>query len=295
MWHRPAYIAVSAVFCLCTVAWAESGTVTPGQMDNFSISGLGERGQKNWDLSGKSADIGAQVIKLNDVQGTMYNADNSTVHLTAQKGDFNRPLGQLHLEQDVVVTTSTGAKLTTDSLDWDKKAQLVSTSAQVNIEKEDMCITAQGARGQTDLGKVDFQKDVHVRVSDNPVRERRQEPVTILCDGPLQIDYAANTAVFNNNVDVLTVDCRIKSDTLEVIFRRDPSVQKTDDGGMGGMRIERIIARGNVKITRNDNVSYCGEAVYTAADRKISLSGSPKLVIYSTEDQGASAGDQGIK
>ena len=65
-------------------AWAES-QMAPGQMDNFSLSGFCEKGKKNWEVNGKSADIGAQVIKLNDVQSSLY-GDNSTVKLTAQKG-----------------------------------------------------------------------------------------------------------------------------------------------------------------------------------------------------------------
>jgi LPS export ABC transporter protein LptC len=294
MRRRLALAAAAAALCIFPRPSPAEPEASPGQMDNFSLSGLGERGRKNWDIAGKSADIGAQVIKLNDVQGNLY-GDNSTVHLTAQSGDFNRQLGQLHLEKDVVVTTSEGAKLTTDRLDWDRKQQLVSTQSQVDIVKEDMHITGQGASARPDLNAVDFHKDVRVNIGEQapaqPGRsgERRKEQITIRCEGPLQVDYAANIAVFNNDVDVQTPDCRIKSDRMEVLFRRDPG--KAPAGGeLGGSKIERIIARGNVRIMRNDDVSYCEEATYTAGDRKVSLSGSPKLVIFS-EDMNAPAGN----
>jgi lipopolysaccharide assembly outer membrane protein LptD (OstA) len=58
-----------------------------------------------------------------------------------------------------------------------------------------------------------------------------------------------------------------------------------------GSKIEKIVARGNVKITRGENVSYSDEATYTALDKKITLSGSPKLIIYSTEEMSASFGN----
>ena len=48
--------------------------------------------------------------------------------------------------------------------------------------------------------------------------------------------------------------------------------------------IDRIVCRGNVKIVRGDNTSYSEEAVYTASDKKITLNGRPKLIIYSTGD-----------
>ena len=53
---------------------------------------------------------------------------------------------------------------------------------------------------------------------------------------------------------------------------------------MMGSKIDKIVARGNVKIVRGENVSYSDEAIYTAADKKITLSGRPKLIIYSTEE-----------
>lgn len=284
---RRIHFLVIAALAAAAPAWAEPQPA-PGQMDNFSLSGFCEKGKKNWDVAGTSADIDAKVIKLNDVQSNLY-GDNSTTKLTAQKGDFNRDDGKLHLEQDVVVTTSAGARLTTDQLNWDRKAQVVSTPSKVNIEKEDMVITGEGAYGRTDLNKVDLQKDVNVRISGQGQKEQRA-PVSIRCDGALQIDYAANTAVFNKNVDVVTADCRIESDTLEVFFSRSSRKSGSPDD-FGGSKIDRLVAKGNVKITRNDNISYCEEATYTAVDRKVVLSGSPRLVIYPSEGSDAPAGN----
>ena len=55
--------------------------------------------------------------------------------------------------------------------------------------------------------------------------------------------------------------------------------------------IDKIIARDNVRITRGKNVSYSEEAVYNAVDKKITLLGRPKLVIYSTKELNASTGN----
>ena len=293
----------SVILLLLPLAFASSTlaaepAVNPGTMDNFSLSGVSDKGKKNWDLQGKSADIGAEVIKLQDIESHMY-GENSTVKLTADKGDFNRQQGQLHLEKDVVITTSSGATLTTDSLDWNKKNQTVSTDDPVNIEKQDIRITGQGARGRTDLNKVNLEKDVRVRIGQqaNPVqkdgqaRTPSQGPITIKCEGPMEVDYQANIAVFNKNVVAKTADCDLQSDVMVIQFAKAAGAAHPAAGDdTKGLKIDRITAKGNVVIRRGDNVSYCDEAVYTASDRRISLSGSPKLVIYS-EGLNASLGN----
>lgn len=258
------------------------------QMGNFSLTGITEKGRKNWDIAGRSADIDSDVIKLKDIVSNFYGEDEN-VKVTAAKGDFNRQQGYLHLEKDVVVTTSSGAKMTTDTLAWDRKEQLVSTKDPVNIERQDMIITAQGAKGYPDLNKVDLEKDVQMQISTketNPQSKSGANAIIINCDGPLQIDYQKNIATFNNNVTVHSRDGVIESDIMEVYFLprdKEQSGKTANSSSFGTAQIEKIIARGNVKITRDENVSYSDEAVYSASDRKIMLSGRPKLVIYQTE------------
>ena len=106
------------------------------QINDFSLAGYGDRGKKTWDIAGKTADIFADKIKLKQITGNMYGDEN--IRLTADKGDFNKAEGKVHLEQDVVITTESGAKLTTDSLDWDRKNDVVATPDKVNIVRDNM-------------------------------------------------------------------------------------------------------------------------------------------------------------
>jgi len=277
------------------------------QIMDFSLSSFGEKGKKAWDLTGKSADIFTEVVKLKDVVGNMYGTDEN-IKLTADKGDFNKVQGKVHLQENVVITTSSGAKLTTDSLDWDRKNQLVSTDDPVNIERGNMVTTANGARGEPSLKKVSLEKDVTVNI--NPEAEGKgkesgesgvKKKIVITCDGPLQIDYDKNVATFNNNVKVDTQDALIQSDIMDVYFGgtgkdKDSVASKKETSamgamGMGGNKIDKIVARGNVKITKGENVSYSEEATYNAVDRKITLSGKPRLIIYSEGGMGASFGN----
>ncbi len=288
------------------------------QIMDFSLSSFGDKGKKAWDLTGKSADIFSDVIKLKDVIGNLYGKEEE-IKLTADKGDFNKAQGKVHLQENVVITTSSGAKLTTDSLDWDRQKQLVATKDMVNIERGNMVTTASGAHGEPNLKKVSLEKDVTVNI--NPEDEGKnkeasvKKKIVITCDGPLEIDYDKNIATFNNNVKVDTQDVLIQSDIMDVYFGKtakgasesekapvatqvavDSAVKDTSGskkatsglgsvmGSTGGSKIDKIVARGNVKITRGENVSYSDEATYSAVDKKIILVGKPKLILYSAEE-----------
>ena len=48
-------------------------------------------------------------------------------------------------------------------------------------------------------------------------------------------------------------------------------------------KILRIESKGSVKIIKGDNISYSDEALYSAADKKMILTGKPRLVVYSEE------------
>lgn len=266
------------------------------QIGDFSLSGYAEKGKKSWDISGKSADIFDNTIKLQDVVGNLY-GEKEDIKLTANEGNFDKAEGKVHLEQNVVITTSGGAKMTTDSLDWDRKNQLVTTRDPVNITRENMVTTAKGATGEPNLNKITLEKEVKVDII--PMAKENQAPaeknkIIITCDGPLEIDYAKNIAVFKNNVKVDTQDNLIYSDVMDVYFNtsdKENNQIAAEVPGMMGAKIEKIVARGNVKIIRGQNVSYSEEAVYTALDKRIVLTGKPKLIIYSTEDIGASFGN----
>lgn len=266
------------------------------QIGEFSLTGYGEKGKRSWDLSGKSADIFTEIVKLKSVVGNLYGKEED-VKLTADKGDFNKADGKVHLEQNVVITTSSGTKLTTDSLDWDRKASLVTTKDLVNIQRQNMVTTGTGAVGQMGLKQVSLQKDVTVNILPQPKSGQpldATDKTVITCDGPLQIDYAKNIATFNNNVKVDRADSVMHSDKMDVYFsaNKDKASSGSDAGGLSANKIDKIIARGNVEILRGDNVSYSEEATYHTLDKKIILSGRPKLIIYSGEGlQNASIGN----
>ncbi len=263
-------LAISALALFVEIdvkAYAQiKSTESQQQMADFSLSGFEEKGKKSWDLIGKQADIASEVIKLNNIESNLY-GDRENMKLTADRGDFDRLKGSLHLEKDVVITTSSGARLTTNSLDWDRKEQLVTTPDMVNIVKDDVIISGMGAQANTEFNKVNLEKDVKVQINNSVFPGGpKKEKIEITCDGPLEVDYQENLAVFRNKVNVQTQDGVIESDVMDVYFSpgkdskkepRDPQAAE-----FSGSKIDKIDARENVKITRGQTVFFSEQAVY---------------------------------
>ncbi|MFH1397149.1 MAG: LPS export ABC transporter periplasmic protein LptC [Candidatus Omnitrophota bacterium] len=279
----------------------QSNNDSDQQVQDFTLSGYADKGKRNWDIKGKSADISAESIKLNNITSNFY-GEQDNVTLMADTGDYNRSAGKMHLEKNVVVTISSGAKMTTDSLDWDKQNKTISTEDSVKIEKENVVTTGKGAISHPDLSQASLSKDVSVDVLPLPGSKTKGKgfgKVMITCDGPLQIDYRKKTATFNKNVKVVTDDMTIYSDIMDIYFSssdKKAAPKKPEIIGEGSMfmgsQIDKIRAWGNVKIVRGSNVSYSDEAIYNSVDNKIILSGRPKLEIASAEDfKGALTGN----
>lgn len=274
-----------------TAVASKDAKESPQQIGDFNLSGSGEKGKKAWDLSGKSADIYNDVVKLKEVVGNNY-GDKDSINLTADNGNFNKSSGVVHLEKNVVITTSSGAKLTTDSLDWDRKQQIVSTLDKVNLAREDMNLAGVGAKGQTALKQVVLEKNVRLDINPKEPKGSKKEKIVITCDGPLDVDYEKNIAVFNNNVKVEKPDLTIYSDKLEVYFTpKQEEAKKAQGSDVMSSSINKIIALGNVRIIRGENISYSQQATYTALDKKMTLTGRPQIVIYQTENMNAAFGN----
>jgi len=281
-----------AFLSFASVSFAvEQAKESDQQIGDFSLSGFGDKGKKAWDLSGKRADIFNEVVKLKEVVGNHY-ADNDSLKLTADNGDFNKNSGVVHLENNVVITSSSGAKLTTNSLDWDRKKQIISTLDKVNIQKLDMLLSGVGAVGATALNQVELKKDVRLDIQPLDKLKNKKEKITITCDGPLEVDYEKNIAIFNNNVKVEKPDLTIYSDKMLVYFTpKQEETKGTQESLAMASSIDKIVARGNVRILRGENTSYSQQAIYSAADKKMVLTGRPQITIYQTEKMNAAFGN----
>jgi len=258
------------------------------KISSFNLAGYGEGAKKKWEIEGKAADVFEDVVQLDGITAKAY-GEGRQMTVNADKGSVNKSTNNIHLENNVVATTSDGATLKTDYLDWDPKKETVVTDAGVVITKDNMTTQGKGAVAQPELKKVKLKEDVIVRIEPSPKRLTPDNasapgggsmpaaftgeggPVVITCTGALDADYANNVAVFNDNVKVKDTRSELAADKMIVYFD-----QRTQ-------RLIKVMAKGNVRISQNDNVSTGDEAEYSALENKIKLSGTPKLVLYPQE------------
>lgn len=229
---------------------------------SFSLAGYTEAGKKKWEVEGAVAHIFSDVVNLTSIVAKAY-GEETQVTLTADEGKFDKNNKDVQLSKNVVVVTTEGTKLSTDSLTWDADTNSITTDEKVLVEKENFTVEGKGAIAQPGLRQVKLNNDVVVKI---------QPQTVITCEGPLEVDYKNNIAYFNSNVSVEDERGEIFSDKMEVFF-----VPKT-------RTIDKVVAIGNVKITRGQNTTYSEKATYTASDGKVVLTGKPKLVIYRQED-----------
>jgi LPS export ABC transporter protein LptC/lipopolysaccharide transport protein LptA len=251
------------------------------QFEGFNLVGYTEGGTKSWDVTGDTAEILGSLVQLTNIVANAYGEES--MNLTARTGNIDRETGKMHLEQDVVITSQEGAQLRTDSLDWDREKDLVTTEDFVTITDKRLEATGTGIKAHPNLKLAQLNEDVTVKIKTELDRLDPQEPapaaeskqtITITSDGPLEIDQNKQTAIFNDNVVAVQQDRVLNADRMEVYFDADER------------KIREIICTGNVKVTQGDNTSFSEKAVFKPQDQRIILTGRPKLILNTEGENG---------
>ncbi|MBD3425784.1 MAG: LPS export ABC transporter periplasmic protein LptC [Candidatus Omnitrophica bacterium] len=224
---------------------------------SFAIDGRSPKGVKQWHLEGNSAEIKGEDIHLNDLKAVAY-GDDATVNLTSDKGIYNKEKGEVELIGDVDVVSDAGFTLNTDRARWSQTTKEIYTDAQVHITGKGVTAKGVGGRANSDEKWAILKEQVVVTM----------EPETrVDCDGPLEVSYKDNTAIFYNNVSVRDKDGKMYSDKLTVNI--DPETQK----------LSQVVAEGNVKVKRGKSYTISEKAIYTDSTKHAQLLGRPRVII----------------
>ncbi len=249
--------------------------VEPDQkFDGFNLQGYSQDGQKSWDVKGDSANIEGTTVKLDNVTANSYG--DQKVNVTADKGTIDQANGNMRLEKDVIITGENGTQMMTDSLDWKRDQDLVTTKDKVFIADDKMSVTGKGMDAHPGLKTAMVHEDVTVRVKDNS-QPLPGKTLTIDCDGPMTIDQIKGTAVFEDNVVALRDTQELHADRMEVSF------------DLGMKSIKELVCIGHVQIIQGENKTYADKATYDAVTKKVTLSGRPKLILLTEGDNGIAA------
>lgn len=258
------------IFSIGFVLFISAGWISADEPEQkfqgFNLQGYDDSGEKAWNVNGDTADIVGSEIILSNVDANTFG--DQKMNVKAKKGTVDQVSGKMHLEQDVVITSEDGKQLMTDTLDWNRDKDLVTTDDDVVITDERMMATGTGMEARPGLKTAEIKEDVTVLIETEPEEEMGEgKTVTITCDGPMVVDQADSTATFNENVVAVQADRILKADKVDVYF----------DETMNG--IKKMVCTGNVEIEQGENKTYAEKAVYDAATQKLTLSGRPKLIL----------------
>jgi len=99
------------------------------------------------------------------------------------------------------------------------------------------------------------------------------QPSIVINSESLEIDNTRNLVTFTGNVDAKKDNFRINCQKM-ILYYMDRSGEK--DAGQRGLKIDRIVAEGKVKIIRSEGGTATAEqAVYYQNDEKLVLTGNP--------------------
>jgi len=104
------------------------------------------------------------------------------------------------------------------------------------------------------------------------------DPIEITAD-KLVTDNQKRSALFSGNVTAVQGDTRLTADELTIFYK-----SKSAQGSAGSNDIERLEARGHVRIMFDNKLAVSNQAVYIIEERKLVLEG-PGSKVVSDQDE----------
>ncbi|MCM8766217.1 MAG: LPS export ABC transporter periplasmic protein LptC [Candidatus Omnitrophica bacterium] len=231
------------------------------RIEDFSLEGFKETGEKQWELEADYADVSEGWVKMEAVRARVL-GEEGKIDLKSGKGEYDKEERKIYLSNNVVMETSEGTRLLTDKLAWDIQKEEAITDKEVVVERDNLTVAGKGALALPEIKKVELKENIEVKA----------EPRTLItCKGPLELDYEKNIARFYEEVKVEDEQGELLADRMEVFFQAQDK------------KIEKVFAYGGVQIIRGENIAYAEEAIYEAKEHKVILKGNPRLVIISAE------------
>ncbi len=240
---------------------------------DFSFSKYNTTGMKEMEIQGKSADMLAKIVTLDNVIAKAY-AEDIPVTITADKGMFDKSSSLVQLRKNVVATTDDGARLTSEALDIHTDTNVIATDQRADVYKDKLHLQGLGASCDQQIQRARFDKNVKMTVEDDATEAegKSKNKVVVTCNGPLDIDYEKGIAKFSDNVIAIDSNGILKADHMDVYYDRAAG------------DVEKIYASGNVIILQDENKTYCDNVLYLAREGRTILGGEPEAFVVPKEE-----------
>ena len=259
-----------------TTESAPSGSsASSQQLQGFNLNGYDNNGEKSWDVNGTKADISDSNIQITNVDANFYGKEQA--NLTADHGTIDKTNGNVNLKDNVVITSKDrGTQMTTDTLDYNRNKDLVSTQDPVKIVDDQGVVTGQGMLAHPNLKKAQINKNVKAVVNTDSKDDPDNQIITITSDGPMQMNQATMFAVFNIHVIAVepSTGRELHSDKMEVWFNQATK------------KIKKAICTGHVVAIQGKDISYADKMIYDGQTQLLTMIGRPKIIFVTQGRKG---------
>ncbi|MBI3615272.1 MAG: LPS export ABC transporter periplasmic protein LptC [Candidatus Omnitrophica bacterium] len=231
----------------------------------FTLVGHSDNGRKKWEVQGETADLLGEIVQLSPVTARSFG--DVEVKLTANRGRYQKTTQDIYLQKNVVVTTSDGGRLTTESLQWWHERDMARTLDWLNISRPGMTVLGIGGVGFPKLKRARVERKITVTLQG----EEGQTVVT--CDGPMEVDYVQHKARFWRNVLVRDAQGFIRSDRLDVLLTSETN------------QIQEARFWGHVQIHRGNQRATAQRANYWGSPKRTRLTGHTRMVMLPQDNE----------
>ena len=159
-------IALGIGFVALVVWVVRTTQVEPPKTVEYEGNTISEEknGVKIWELTADKFTIGvaSNVAEMQNIVGHFYNQDGRTIELHANTGIYDGATKNVHLKGNVIVTTSEGAKLTSDNLEWSSVDEILTATDKVKISRDDVFMSGDKAESKDGFRHFKLQGRVHI-------------------------------------------------------------------------------------------------------------------------------------
>lgn len=275
-------------------------------MTNPSYEGFNKKNGSRYKISAKRAitDLSRdKPIELEDLHGSVLQLDGQRTAMEAKHGSFDQVKGTLALTGGIQIAAPNGLAATLSSAKIDTKTAEVTSSEPVLVQLPAGEVRSNGMRLDQRSNEILFQNGVAARLKppaqSGPTADAAQpilageEPGAVLGFGggsraPVDITSATLSVVekqrraqFMGSVRAVQSGRTLETPSLTVIFDQPAAKNAAAGTGPGtpvsmasGGRLQRIVARGGVRLSQGGNEVRAGEADFNAVSQQAELSGN---------------------
>lgn len=221
-----------------------------------------ENGVLTWQLAGMVAHIfnNRDVLLEAPRLAIAKTQEKPGYDITAKRGRITEKNNVMIFEGDVVIVSTDGTTMRTDSLRWQVDIQTATTDSHVVVKRGKMNLSGDGLKAKADSRTFTLLSNAKMIIPQEKMGYDRPDTVTIFTAGSMT--FSGDVATFNDRPTVLSASGKMISDSLDLHLDN-----KTE-------KIKKAVATGNVDSTSEEMISKSDTAVWTPGSDDVALTGN---------------------